>query len=105
MTKLKQPKLNRPDVYKVTDDVGGLLGYFQTDPRVVLPPSVHVCSQRRMTWHGTIIVWDLCHRDGRIWDGYDTNQIRGYSNFEEFRADPVIRPEDYCHYKGSDNAN
>lgn len=101
--KLKEASKNRPDAYRVslygTDNDDAPDQFFKTDPRAVLPPPWNVCSQRRMTWHGPVVVADLCYRDGQLWDGYDTNQIRGYSNFNEFLADEVIRPADYYHYK------
>lgn len=97
--KLKEPGKNRPDAYMVSlnDDRPQ---FFNWCPRVVLGPVSHVCRQRRMTWHeGGVVVYDLCYRDGQLWDGYDLNQTRGYSNFNEFLADEVIRPADYYHYK------
>lgn len=98
--RLKEASKNLPDAYRVScGDAPDQL--FGCDPRAVLGPVSHACSQRRMTWHdGGVVVSDLCFRDGQLWDGYDTNQIRGYSNFNEFLADPVIRPADYYHYKG-----
>ncbi len=96
---MKQRQLNRPDAFKVslygTGQDDSPAQFFDRDPRDALPPATHVCSQRRMTWHGPVVVYDLCYRDGQLWGGYDTNQIRGYASFDEFRADPVIRPENY----------
>lgn len=100
--RLKEPSKNRPDAYKVSTRDDGPEQFFDCDPRAVLGPVSHACSQRRMTWHeGGVVVYDLCYRDGQLWDGYDINQTRGYSSFNEFLADATIRPADYYHYKGN----
>lgn len=102
--KLRQPKLNKPDAYKVGvywGEDSEIIFYMQHDPRLVLLGESDHCSQRRMSWYYLdglvckIVIYDLVYRDGQLWDGYDTNQIRGYSNFAEFLADPVVRPANY----------
>lgn len=85
---------NVPDAYKVSVE-GAPDQYFGTDPRSALPATGRECDQRRMSWHGPVVVYDLCYRDGRLWDGYDINQIRGYDSFNEFREDPKVLPENY----------